>query len=182
MLGRVSYGYAAEIISKYFPWMGRILHTHNKTSVVVSIVHTHGISTLEGECQAPVAADIYRPMPLKLAEQGVQSPARRVHVLRRLRIIQRKKLLPQPLGMVRLDFRLRSSPEELLDTLVPEALYHPYSVYYRYTFGQTLCRSSSFCWARGKGRPADLRGPASRRQPAGCRGNFNGMSVVWAIW
>ncbi|HEX8893909.1 MAG TPA: hypothetical protein VF783_11335, partial [Terriglobales bacterium] len=46
------------------------------------------------------------------------------------------KLLPQPLGMVRLDFRLRSSPEELLDTLVPEALYHPYSVYYRYTFGQ----------------------------------------------
>ena len=136
MLGRVSYGYAAEIISKYFPWMGRIVHTHNKTSVVVSIVHKHGIFTLEGECQAPVAADIYRPMPLKLTEQGVQSPARRIHVLWRLRIIQRKKLLPQPLGMVRLDFRLRSSPEELLDTLVPEALYHPYSVYYRYTFGQ----------------------------------------------
>ena len=136
MLGRVSYGYAAEIISKYFPWMGRIVHTHNKTSVVVSIVHEHGIFTLEGECQTPVAADIYRPMPLKLAEQGVQSPARRIHVLWRLRIIQRKKLLPQPLGMVRLDFRLRSSPEELLDTLVPEALYHPYSVYYRYTFGQ----------------------------------------------
>jgi len=71
MLGRVSYGYAAEIISKYFPWMGRILHTHNKTSVVVSIVHKHGIFAFERECQAPVAADIYRPMPLKLAVQEV---------------------------------------------------------------------------------------------------------------
>lgn len=136
MLSRVGYGYPAEIISKYFPWMGWIVHTHNKTSVVVSIVHKHGIFALERECQAPVAADIYRPMPLKLAEQGVQSPPRRVHVLRALRIIQRKKLLPQPLGMVRHDFRLGSSPEELLNTLVPEALYHPYSVYYRYTSGQ----------------------------------------------
>jgi hypothetical protein len=35
--------------------------------------------------------------------------------------------------MVRLDFRLGSTPEELLHTLVPEVLYHPYSVYYRYT-------------------------------------------------
>jgi len=35
--------------------------------------------------------------------------------------------------MVRLDFCLGACPEELLDTLVPEVLYHPYSVYYRYT-------------------------------------------------
>jgi hypothetical protein len=63
MLGRVGYGYAAEIISKYFPRMGRIVHRHNKTSMVVSIVHKHGIFALEGEYQAPVAADIYRPTP-----------------------------------------------------------------------------------------------------------------------
>lgn len=93
-------------------------------------------------------------MPLKLAEQGVQSPARRVHILGRLRIIQRKKLLPQPLGMVRLDFRLGSSPEELLDTLVPEALYHPYSVYDRYTFGQTYV-----------GRDTDYAGPIFLYRP-----------------
>ena len=72
-------------------------------------------------------------MLLKLAVQGMQPPARRVHVLRRLSIVQRKKLLPEPLGMVRLDLCLGACPEELLDTLVPEALYHLYSVYYRYT-------------------------------------------------
>ncbi len=37
--------------------------------------------------------------------------------------------------MVRLDFCLGACPEELFDTLVPEAPYHPYSVYYRYTCG-----------------------------------------------
>ena len=61
VLGRISYGHPAEIISKYFPWMGRIVHTHNKTSVVVLLVHKHGIFALEHECQAPVAAQIYRP-------------------------------------------------------------------------------------------------------------------------
>jgi len=113
--------------------------------VVVSIVHKHGIFALERECQAPVAADIYRPIPFKLAVQGVQPPAGCVHVLRGLGIVQRKKLLPKPLGMVRLDFCLGACPEELLDTLVPEALYHPYSVYYRYTFRQeAVCSSYSF--------------------------------------
>jgi hypothetical protein len=65
-------------------------------------------------------------------------------------------LLPQPLGMVRLDFRLRSSPEELLDTLVPEALYHPYSVYYRYTFGQPYVGYLPFL-ASSEGFVGDLR-------------------------
>ena len=75
--------------------------------------------------------------------QGVQPPARRVHVLRGLSIVQRKKLLPEPFGMVRLDFCLGACPEELLDTLVPKALYHPYSVYYRYTPGNgQRCGSS----------------------------------------
>jgi hypothetical protein len=106
--------------------MGRIVHTHEtKTSVAVSIVHKHGIFALERECQAPVAADIYRPMPLKFAVQGVWPPCGRVHVLRRLSIPQRKKLLSEPLGMVRLDFCLGTCSKELLDTLVPEAFYHP---------------------------------------------------------
>jgi len=39
----------------------------SKTSVVVSIVYKHGIFALERECQAQVAADIYRPMPFELA-------------------------------------------------------------------------------------------------------------------
>lgn len=39
--------------------------------MVISIVDKHGIFVLEGECQAPVAADIYRPMPLKLSMQRV---------------------------------------------------------------------------------------------------------------
>ena len=71
----------------------------------------------------------------------MKSPAWRVHVLRGFGIVQRKKLLPEPFGMVRLHFCLGACPEELLDTLVPEALYHPYSVYYRYTLGNRRVRA-----------------------------------------
>jgi len=70
MLGRVGCGHAAKIISKYFPWMGWIVHTHKQNLSGSLDRPQHGILALEGECQAPVAADIYRLMPLKLASAG----------------------------------------------------------------------------------------------------------------
>src|ERR1039458_1243305 len=55
------------------------------------------------------------------AAQGMQPPAGRVHVLRGSGVVQRGQLQFQFVGMMRLDFRLRSCVEEPLDTLVPEA-------------------------------------------------------------
>jgi hypothetical protein len=49
---------------------------------------------------------------------------RRVHIPRRLGIVRRKKLFSQVFRMLRLDLRLRSGPEELFDTFVPEVLTH----------------------------------------------------------
>jgi hypothetical protein len=51
----------------------------------------------------------------------MQPPAGRVHVLRGSGVVQRGQLQFQFVGMMRLDFRLRSCVEEPLDTLVPEA-------------------------------------------------------------
>ena len=63
-------------------------------------------------------------MAFRLAVQKVQPPARGIHVLRGLGIVQREELLPEPLGMIRLDFCFGFRPEEVLYTLVPKALYH----------------------------------------------------------
>ena len=55
--------------------------------------------------------------------QWVQPPARSIHVVRGLSVVESKKLLPEPVSMFRLNARLRTSPKELLDAFVPEALY-----------------------------------------------------------
>jgi hypothetical protein len=101
--------------------MWRIVHAHKNLSVVIPIVHQHGIFPFKGERQTPVAADIHRPVALQIAAQGMQPPDGRVHVLRGSGVVPRGQLQFQFVGMMRLDFRLRSDVEEPLDTLVPEA-------------------------------------------------------------
>jgi hypothetical protein len=104
--------------------MGRIVHTHKDLSVVIAIIHQHGIFPFEAERQPPIAADIHRPVVLQIAAQGMQPPAGRVHVLRGFGIVQRGQLQFQLVRMMGLDFRFRSRFEEPLDTLVPEAFDH----------------------------------------------------------
>ena len=96
--------------------------------MVVLIINEHGIFPLEGEGETPIAADRHRPMVLQFPVKGVQLPAWGVHVFRRSRVIQREELLPQSLGMARLDFGSRSRPEKQFHAFVTEAFYHPYSV------------------------------------------------------
>jgi hypothetical protein len=50
-------------------------------------------------------------------------------------MIQRKQLLPQPLGIGRHDFSPWVQFGRIAQHLKSEALYHPYSAYYRYTSG-----------------------------------------------
>ena len=104
--------------------MWRIVHAHRNLSMVVPIVHQHGIFPFEGKRQTPVAADIHRPMPFEIAAQGMQPPPVRVHVLLGFGVVQRGQLQSQFVSMMRLDFRLGSCFEELLDTFVPEAPDH----------------------------------------------------------
>jgi hypothetical protein len=96
--------------------------------MVVLIVDQEGVLAFEHERQTPVAADRYRPMAFERAVQRMKLPAGSIHVFRRSCVVQGEKLPPEPFGVIRLDLRLRSGAKELLDTFVPEALDHPYSV------------------------------------------------------
>ena len=64
-------------------------------------------------------------MVFQIAVQGMQPPAGCVHVLLGFSVVQRKKLQLQLIRVLWLNFRLRPCFEELLDTLMSEALYHP---------------------------------------------------------
>jgi hypothetical protein len=96
--------------------------------MVILIIDQNRVLAIEHECHAPIAVDRPRPMAFERAVQWMKLPAGSVHVFRRSCIIQREKLLPEPFGMARLNLRLRPGAKELLDTFVPEALDHAYSV------------------------------------------------------
>jgi hypothetical protein len=96
--------------------------------MVILIINQNHVLAFDHERQTPVATDCHRPMTFELAVQGMQLPAGSVHVSRRSGIVQGEKLLPEPVAVTRLDLRLRSGAKELLDTFVPEALNHMYSV------------------------------------------------------
>jgi hypothetical protein len=58
----------------------------------------------------------------------VQPPSWCIHIRRPSGVVQRKELISKPTSVLGLNAALRSRPKEPLDTFVPEALYHLYSV------------------------------------------------------
>lgn len=104
-------------------WGGLCMRMVN-TSVIVLIIHQHGVFTVKREGKTPVAADIYRPMTFQITAQSMQPPAGRIHIFRNFGVVQRKKLLAEPFCVLRLDARLRACLEEALYAPVPEAFYH----------------------------------------------------------
>ena len=104
--------------------MRRVEHSHWFTSVIVPIIDEDRVAVFEGKCQPPISADIDRPMAFHAASKRVKPPAGSIHILRTGRVVQSEKLAVQLFGMLCLDARFRSSLKELLDTSVPEALYH----------------------------------------------------------
>src|SRR5258706_6928852 len=105
--------------------MGRIEHSHNKTSVIILVIDQNGIITLKLKCHTPISADIYRPMSCELAPQRMKTPARSIHVLGLHRIIEGEKLPSQLIGVFWLNTGFRTIFKEPLNATVPEALDHP---------------------------------------------------------
>jgi hypothetical protein len=96
--------------------------------MVILIIDQDRVLAVEHERQAPIAVDRHRPMVFERTVQRMKIPAGSIHIFRRSGVVHREKLFPQPFGIVGLDLRLRTRAKELLDTFVPEALDHAYSV------------------------------------------------------
>jgi len=94
-------------------WGGLCMRMVN-TSVIVPIIHQHGVFTVKREGQTPVAANIHRPMSFQITVQSMQPPARRIHIVRGFGVVQRKKLFSKSFCVLRLDARLRACLEEAL--------------------------------------------------------------------
>ena len=108
--------------------MRRIEHSHNKTSMIVSIIYKDRVAVVECKRQSPVTANIDRPVAFQNTSQWMKPPPGSVHVVWPFGIVQCEQLLAKPFGMLGLNTGFRSFRKELLDTSVSKALYHRPSV------------------------------------------------------
>ena len=92
--------------------------------MVVLIINQDRVFAFKLERQAPISTYIHGPMMLQITMQRVESPARSVHILFRLRMIQCEELLAKSLCMFRLNAGLGPGREEIPDSLVTEVLDH----------------------------------------------------------
>lgn len=94
-------------------------------SVVVEIVHEHGVGAVEAECHAPVAADPDRIVPFEVAAlQRMQAPARQVHALRIRRFVQAPQHGSKPWCMGSLNAGHAPFFEEGFQAFVPKRIDH----------------------------------------------------------
>ncbi len=101
--------------------------------VIVLIVNEDSILAFKLERQTPSAAHADRPVTFEFRRQPMKLPTWSVHIFRLLRVVQRKQLQAELVGMLRLNPGFRTSMEELLYASMPEALDHLYSVTLRAT-------------------------------------------------
>jgi hypothetical protein len=92
------------------------------------VVNDAGISAVELECHAPIATDPNGLVPCKLTFQGMQLPARNVHVTRQPSLIELGELAFQSGCMRRLYARFAARRKEGFQAFVDEALDHEQSV------------------------------------------------------
>ncbi len=92
--------------------------------MIVLIIDEFRVAVIECESQPPVSADTHAPVVRKLPLEGVQSPARDVHVRRLSGDIERRELSRQPRRMRGLDASLAAGSEEPPDALVAKRSYH----------------------------------------------------------
>ncbi len=96
--------------------------------MIVQVVDEFRICAIEAENDAPVGGDGDRILSCEIPSQPMEPPARRVHVLWLLRIVQRGQQDPKLRGMLRLNPSFGTLAKEDLKTLVPEALDHTATV------------------------------------------------------
>lgn len=88
--------------------------------MVVLIIDEDRIGAVERGRQAPIAVHPDHPVPGKIALQRMQSPGRRMHVLRAARLIQRTGRDAQPGRVMRLDSAFAAFGEKRCRTFVPK--------------------------------------------------------------
>ena len=71
--------------------------------VIVHVVESHGIRTVESKDQPPVLVHPYGPIAGQMAFESMQPPAWQIHVSRSLGGVQPAKLQPQPRCMLGLN-------------------------------------------------------------------------------
>lgn len=64
--------------------------------VIVHVVESHGIRTVESKDQTPILIHPYGPIARQIALKSMQTPAWQIHVSRSLGGVQSAKLQSQP--------------------------------------------------------------------------------------
>jgi len=92
--------------------------------VIVLIIDKFRVAVIECESQSPVSADTHAPVVRKLPLEGVQSPARDVHIRRLSDHIERCQLPRQSRRVRSLDACFAAGPEKPFDSFVTKRSYH----------------------------------------------------------
>jgi hypothetical protein len=90
----------------------------------MQVIHVEGITVLEAEDNAPVAADADGPEAFSVAMQRMEIRTGKAHVADVHSGIELRQHKAQPLGVLRADTGLAPGLEEILQPLVTEALNH----------------------------------------------------------
>lgn len=96
--------------------------------MVIEVIESHGILLFESKDEPPVSAHRHGIQPRQTPAQRVQAPAGRAHVLGARSVFKGGEEDPESSGVFGSDAGLRTGPEEPLQSLVPELLYHGASV------------------------------------------------------
>jgi hypothetical protein len=110
--------------------------------VAILIIDEFHVAVIERESQPPVSADTHAPVVRELSLEGMQSPARDVHVRRLPGNIERRELSRQPGRMRGLNAGLAAGSEKPLDAFVAKRPYHRASVAYGVTHHKPRVRLS----------------------------------------
>ena len=104
--------------------------------MIVLVVDEDHVLAVERKCEPPIPTDPDRPMAGKLGFQGMQDVAGSIHIAGPGGDVQSSEEPPQPRSMRGLNASLGTRFREELQSLVPIALDHAYSVYEHYTEGK----------------------------------------------
>src|ERR1700690_1978935 len=116
-------GQLAQVLSQHQSRVWRGKNNHSEApSVIILIVNQDSVFTFERKRQTPIPADAYGPAVLQRTFQRMEPPTRRIHIGRSFRVIEGKKLNPQPIRVFGLNSSLRARSKKMFDATMPETL------------------------------------------------------------
>jgi len=96
--------------------------------MIILIVYENCVLAFKCKYKPPISADVHRPMSLKVPAEWMQSVTRSIHIRRLAGSIQCSEQNSKFPRMRGLNTRLRSGFGKKLQTLMPVASDHAYSV------------------------------------------------------